>query len=154
VTHEQVPHRLTSQVIDERPFRPSCAQVDDLLQRGHRVVVQWDDSFLVGFAARQAQPPGPVGVAVQTVHRQMTDLVATRPGPASNEQGRTLERAGYFLDDGHQPIQFVVRDEPRHLRRRSGCVAGAEQGVPRDVVPVPGRGVAEELSQAGDALDP
>ncbi len=152
--HEQVAHRLPGQLVREGPLGPVLAQVDDLLQDSGSICVQRDDAFLVSLAGGQPQPGGAVGVAVQAVDGQPADLVPAGPGPAGDQQRGTLEGTGDLLDHRHQPIQFVVRDEPRDLDRRLRRVAGADQAVAGDAIPLPSGGVPEELAQPGGPLDP
>jgi hypothetical protein len=53
VVHEQVADLLAGARVGEGPFRAVFAQVDEGLERVGGVLVEGDDAFLIGLAARQ-----------------------------------------------------------------------------------------------------
>jgi hypothetical protein len=52
VVHEQVADLLAGARVGEGPFRAVFAQVDEGLERVGGVLVEGDDAFLIGLAAR------------------------------------------------------------------------------------------------------
>ena len=154
VTHEQVARVVAGQLVGERALTASGAQRDDLAQRFGGLVVERHDALAVGLAGGEAQPWCGVGVAVEGVDGEAPDLALAGAAPARDEQRGALLRAFERGDRGHESLELVRGDEPRHPARRLGAVADAEQWVAGDVGPLPRRGVAEEHRQRGGAPDP
>jgi hypothetical protein len=76
VADEQVADLLAGALVGERPVASLFPQVDDLLESVGGVLVERDGPFLAGLAGREPKPWCPVGVAVQAVDGEPTDLIA------------------------------------------------------------------------------
>jgi len=116
--------------------------------------VQRDHAFGVALADRDAEPGMTVGVGVEAVHSQSSDLVTTGTAPPRDDQRSPLVGIGQLVDRGHQGGEFVLRDEPRQRMVDLRDIGSAEQHPSRDVVPLPGGGFGDEPGDQSDDRTP
>src|ERR1700693_1228233 len=136
-TQEQVTDRRARSLVDERHLRSTAAQFDHFPERLRRLFVQRHHALFQCFACWDAQPRGPVWIAIKTVEREPAYLAASCSRPPGSEQRCTLERTRQRPNRLHEFCELICWNEAWHSLREPRQFAGVQHRPRRETIPTP-----------------
>jgi hypothetical protein len=150
VGEEQVSHRLAGVRVDDPPVLVVLPQRLEVPDGFGRLGMHGDGPLLERLAGRESQAWRPVGVGVEAVQVQSTDLAAARSAPAGDQQGAPLLRTLQGPYRCHDRLQLMLGDVPGHPLDRSRYARPGQHWSGGHVRPLGMGTVAEEHRHRGD----